>query len=193
MRLFSIVLSILLFSTNSVAETEGWYFNASVGLADKKNPGSVEQVISSAENSNGTERVTACIDFGFYWPVYKESVLLGIVSNASFDSVQDTNFNEVVAHDLKYTGISAIVFLDESIGKGVFIRYDSGNASAEYRYSNNSFIVDDGSGKARLIGIGNSVPLKGNKTRVIVSLNSISVSIGNREFISNQVMMGFMW
>jgi len=188
-----IILSVLLYSSVSQAETESWYFNASIGLANKHNPYSVEQVISSAENTYGVSRVSISVDYGFYWPVFSESLILGVVSNASVDSVQDNNFNEVVAHDLKYRGISVIKFIENTVGEGLFVRGDVGQASAKYRYSGNAFEAGDGSGSATLIGVGYGKPLTGNRTRIIFSFNTIRSSIDSREFNSNQFMAGVMW
>lgn len=192
-RIILIALSIMLFPTVSVAESEDWYFNASIGLANKQNPDSVEQTISSAENTYGVSRVTISIDFGFYWPVFDELMLLGVVSNSSVDSVQINAGNEVITHDLEYLGISAIKFWGDTIGQGLFVRGDLGSATAKYRYSNNSYVVNDGSGSAALIGVGYSMPLSGNKTRLIFSLNTVFSSIEDREFNSSEFMIGFMW
>lgn len=188
-----IAVLTMFFSTTSVAESEDWYVNASIGVANKGNPDLVEQILSSAENTYGVSRVTIAIDLGFYWPVFDESMLLGVVSNSSVDSVQSSPGNEVVTHDLEYVGISAIKFMGETIGQGLFVRGDLGSASAKYRYSNNSYSVNDGSGSATLIGVGYSKPLSGNKTRLIFSLNSVFSSIDDRKFNSNELMIGFMW
>jgi len=189
----SITLLTLVFSTVLQAETESWYLNASIGFSNKDNPAAVEQVLSSAENNYDTNRVGAAFDIGIYWPVFGDSFLLGVVANASIDSVQDNNFNEILSHDLEYVGVSVIKYIGETFGKGIFVRGDIGDASAKYRYTNNGYEVDDGSGSATLIGIGYSKPIFGNRTRLNFSLNVISSNIENREYSSNQLMFGFMW
>lgn len=192
-RIILITLSALLYSTVSVAETEDWYFNANIGIANKQNPNSVEQEISSAESSYGVTRVTVAVDFGFYWPVYDESIVLGVVSNTSVDSVQSGIGNEVITHDLDYLGLSAMKFLQGTVGHGLFVRADLGSANAKYRYSNSSVVVNDGSGSATLVGLGYSMPLSGDRTRLIFSLNTVFSTIDDREFKSTQLMIGFMW
>lgn len=192
-RVFFILLLAFLFSANSVAETESWYFNASIGLSNTQYPDSGEQVIITAENNNGVTRVSPALDVGFYWPFFNDSILLGAVLNASIDSVQTGGGNEVVAHDLDYTGISAIKFFSDSIGKGFFVRGDYGSATSTYRFSNNLYEVDNGSGSAVLIGAGYGKPLSGDKARLIFSFNTITSTINDRDFSSNQLTIGLMW
>ena len=188
-----ITLSMMLYSTILMAETEGWYINASIGIGNKDNPSAVEQEIASMEGIYGEDRVTVALDVGLYWPVYDDSIVIGLVSNATIDSVQSGVGNEVIAHDLEYLGLSAMKFLQGPVGHGAFVRVDYGSADAKYRYSNNSSVVNDGSGTAALIGLGYSKLLSGNRTRMIFSLNAISSTIDDRDFNTTQFMVGFMW
>ncbi|MDH5394079.1 MAG: hypothetical protein OEY11_12895 [Gammaproteobacteria bacterium] len=185
-------LLTLLLSTNLAAEPEDWYFNASIGVADKQNPDSVEQAIVAEEDYYGVSRVTVAIDVGFYWPVFNTSMLLGVVKNISSDSVRSVSGSGIISHTIDYNGLSAIYFFRETIGDGFFIRGDAGSAAAEYQFYE-IFRVGDGSGSSRLIGVGYSKALYGNKTRLIFSLNSVRSVIEDREFNTNQLMMGFMW
>lgn len=192
-RIFLIVVVTFLFSTNSLAETESWYVNASIGLSNTQYPGTDEQVLISAENNSGVSRVSPAVDVGIYWPFFDDSILLGAVINASVDSIQSNAWNEVVAHDLDYSGISVIKFLGDSIGKGFFMRGDYGSAASTYRFSNNNYEIDNGSGSAVLIGVGFSMPFSDDRTRLIFSFNSISSAIEDRDFSSNQLTIGLMW
>lgn len=187
-----LVTSLLLFAANVHCEPEDWYFIASIGGANNKNPDDVEQVISDAEDIFQTDRVSLGVDLGFYWPVSDDTFLLGVVSNVSAESVHDAIDTNIITHHASHVGISAINFVGPEVGKGLFFRGDLGAARSEYTFLNNNYLVENGTGSAILLGAGYSIAVSG-ESRVIFSLNFIKRTIGDREFTSSQFTIGGMW
>lgn len=189
-----IVASVLIsfFSTNASAETEDWYFVFNLGPASNSNPASVENVITSFENTYGTSRFSLSTDIGLYWPVYDSSILVGVVSNSSSDSVSNFNGANVVTHSASHVGVSAIKYLTSSVGDGLFVRADLGAARSDYTLFNNTFGVENGTGTAVLIGAGYSLPMS-SESRLVFSLNLVSRTINNEVHSSTQFMIGGLW
>ena len=181
-----------LFSTKAFCDIEDWYFTLSAGFANNNNPSDVEQVISSAENSSGKSRLSISTELGVYWPVFSDSVMLGLVSSNSSDHVSDSNNVGLVTHRVSHITISAIKYIDSPIGKGFFLRGDLGSANSEYVLFNDTFTVDNGSGSSVLVGAGYSKEIS-NESRLIFSFNIVNSMIEGQEHSTSQIMVGGLW
>jgi len=189
-NLFTTILMFI--SVDAYADIENWYFTLNAGGADITNPSDVETVISNAENTYGTDRASVSVDFGFYWPILDNSLLLGLAGNNSADSVNTQLGTNVIRHSAILTGVSVIKYLSPEIGNGIFFRGDIGSASSRYTLLNNTFALENGSGSGILLGVGYGFKVS-NESRLVLSLNTINIMINGDEYSSTQFMIGGLW
>ena len=123
-----LITGLVLLSNNAFAQNklESWYTYWGLGYADVKYPDELDDLLQDLEDAPGVDHVSIGLDFlGFYWPL-NEQTILGVIINGTGDRYEVSGSSMQIN---SYTfAFSAMRFLNNTIGKGIFVRAEAGPA-----------------------------------------------------------------
>ena len=169
-----LTLALVLSSQGAMVQhkLESWYIYFGLGYANPKYPDELDVTLNELADLPGVTHVSLSLDLlGLYWPLGRHTIIGGVI-NAFGDRYEVEN----TSVDLQLTGFSfafsAKHFLNDQIGKGLFLRGDAGPAR---------FVIDVGAGGSSiseqsdwgfgvLVGGGYGIPVS-DGTRIILNVN----------------------
>ncbi len=154
-------------STNDTRNRlESWYTNWGLGYPVIQYPDELGAVLDALKDI-GVSNTAVMLDLlGFYFPI-GEKVIMGSNLNAWGDRYE-SNGESIQINAFTFGG-SAMFFLQERIGEGVFLRSDLGLSRLVLASSGNDTESSD-IGVGFLIGGGYGIPVS-RETRILIHLN----------------------
>ncbi len=154
-------------STNDTKNRlESWYTNWGLGYPVIQYPDELGAVLDALKDI-GVSNTAVMLDLlGFYFPI-GEKVIIGSNLNAWGDRYE-SNGESIQINAFTFGG-SAMFFLQERIGEGVFLRSDLGLSRLVLASSGNDTESSD-IGVGFLIGGGYGIPVS-RETRILIHLN----------------------
>ncbi len=145
---------------------ESFYTNWGLGFPFVQYPDELKQTIEQAEEAGFSNAAIMLDLLGFYFPI-GEKIILGTALNVWGDRYTlDDTFFQLTSYTI---GASTMVFLQDRIGEGFFIRGDVGGARLVLDLSDADDITSDW-GLGFRIGGGYGIPVS-RETRILLHLN----------------------
>lgn len=167
--LWTVILLCLLFVSTAFSQNklESWYTYWGLGYANPTYPDEIEDLLDQIEDLDDVDHITVALDFlGFYWPLQERTILGGII-NAFGDRY------DIAGQELQLTGFtiafSAMHFLTNRIGQGLFVRGDIGPTRFALDVEGEDTETTDW-GLGGLLGAGYGIPVS-EGTRILLNVN----------------------
>lgn len=156
-----LLVIVLLFSFvnpgYSENKLESWYTYWGLGYAGVSYPDELQEAIDILKDLPGVTNASISLDIlGFYWPMGEQTILGGIING--FGDRYEVDGMDIQLNGYIY-GFSAMHFVQNRIGQGLFLRSDIGPARMMITSSsqNTSESSDWGFGFAAGLGYGFSI------------------------------------
>ena len=171
---------------------ESWYTLWGLGFAGIAYPDWIEESFDVLEEAGGDRTKLAIQLFGFYAPVNRTTLVGGIISGTS-DSVvfpDDSSFSVTTS----LLAVSAIKFLTNKIGHGLYVRGDLGLAGVSRQIKSELVDIEEQSntGFGLLAGLGYSLAVS-DESRMLFSINYTQSSVEGEEYSAGTFMISGLW
>lgn len=112
--------------TQEKNKLESWYVYFGLGYANPTYPGELDDLLNDLGDLPGVTHVSIGMDIlGFYWPLGRHTILGGVV-NAVGDRYEESgDYMQINGYTF---GASMMHFVNDTIGRGFFVRGDLGLA-----------------------------------------------------------------
>ena len=167
------LFSFLFFSTTfsqgfdqEKTTTESWYTYWGLGYASINYPDEMQEFVDNLKNQEGVTNLSLSLDiFGFYWHLGPKTIG-GVIVNVAGERFTASG-SSIDINQYTYSA-SAMHYLGQNFGRGLFIRGDLGIAKLVMSAGNTSISIGD-TGLGILAGGGWSFDFGG--TRLLLNVN----------------------
>ncbi len=178
----------------SIFDTESWYFQIALGYASTSYYDELQQIIDIIKE-DFDKHLWLSFDIGFYWPfLMNDNMLLG----GSLKGVGERFGNYFSGREKNWIQINQYLFgpsfkyyLIDYIGKGLFLKIDSGVGYANAINSDGDKVITD-YGYGYLFGAGWAIPFN-NETRMELFLDYSGKHINSESFYALTFNLGFLF
>jgi len=165
---------------------EDWYTYWGLGASSVTYPGELNDIMNELKDTPGINHISIALDLlGFYFPTDENTILGGIVN--AFGDRYEEDVENMQINGYLYS-FSVMHFLQNRIGKGIFIRGDIGFAKI---LLDSSFEIDAESdwGFGFLIGGGFGFVVS-PETRILITASYANRKVENENWSCLQISLG---
>ena len=179
------------------AEVESWYTYWAFGFGSANYTGDIKTGISELENSTGFDHSsTTAVDlFGFYWPVFEQNTIMGVVLNGVTETYRSSSLAADASLTTSQLSFSTMYFFGEEPGDNFFLRGDIGLGRVGITVTNDQNISLTGatdSGIGIRIGAGYGIPVSGD-SRVLITFLLGKNSTDEGDSSTASLLVGGLW
>ncbi|MCB0387113.1 MAG: hypothetical protein KDD43_17095 [Bdellovibrionales bacterium] len=179
------------------AEVESWYTYWAFGFGSANYSGDIKTGISELENSTGFDHSsTTAVDlFGFYWPVFEQNTIMGVVLNGVTESYRSSGLNADASLTTSQLSFSTLYFFGEEPGDNFFLRGDVGIGRVGITVTNDQNISLTGateSGIGIRLGAGYGIPVSG-ESRVLITFLLGKNNTDEGDSSTASLLVGGLW
>lgn len=174
------------------ADVEPWYAYWGIGMARANYPTEVQNAVEELDSFPGVDRTQVASDMlGFYFPAENQKTIYGFVISGAGDRLQDTTNTNIYIQINQYIyGLSAMHFLGNEPGDGLFVRGDAGFARMVVDSPFLTGATEWGNGI--LLGAGYGWAMS-RDTRLLFSASLSSSRIDGNSYSSTMFTIGGLW
>ena len=194
----ALVIALCLWTTSfAQAGVETWYTYWGLGFANLNYTGNIDNDIDSLKANAGYKHDTSMSAdlFGFYWPVFEQNTIMGVVLNGATDNFRSSSLNidlSVTASQLSY---STMYFFGAEPGDNFFVRGDIGlgRIGATATDSNNISVSGaTNTGIGVRLGCGYGI-LVSEESRVLITLLFGKNNSDDGDATFTSLLVGGLW
>ncbi len=191
-RLVFCIIFTLFFANTSLAENklESWYTYWGIGYSNVSYPSEMDEFMDDIKDLPGVTQTSISLDIlGFYWPL-GEKTILGFIINGWGDRYQISSLvdDEFLQMNGYLYSCSCMHYLNNRIGKGLFLRADIGPARLGVTSTGVEDVNSDW-GYGALLGGGFGIPVS-QGTRILINANYSLRIIENDTYGALQISLG---
>lgn len=179
------------------AEVEPWYTYWAFGFGNLNYNGNIDADINTLKNSGGFKhQTTLAVDLlGFYWPVFEQNTIMGVVLNGATDHYESSSLNIDLSVSASQTSFSTMYFFGAEPGDNFFLRGDLGLGRISATATDNNNVSVSGATNTSLglrIGGGYGIPVsEGSRVLITLLVGKTNSDDGDATFSS--LMVGGLW
>ncbi|MCC7404620.1 MAG: hypothetical protein IT288_09515 [Bdellovibrionales bacterium] len=197
MRKSLVLASLMWGAMTAQADVESWYTYWGLGFGNMKYTGDLDKGIDDLQNGGGFKKSSTMASdlLGFYWPVFEQNTIMGVVVNGVTESYRSSGLDVDVGVTTMQTSFSTMYFWGAEPGDNFFLRGDIGIGRVTVSVTNDQNWAYTGatdSGIGVRVGGGYGIPISGeSRVLITVLVGKNSTDEGDASFGS--LLVGGLW